>query len=283
VVNGAGGQHRYIPDDDRRMVRAHHLHDDQGVDVVHGGRRLQYDELMFVKLYSSVIMSSLWSEDPETRVLWITMLAAADREGFLFGSPAGLAAVARLPVESVVRGLEKFSSPDTYSSDLMRNPENEGRRIETVEGGWKLLNYEWYRGLERAEDRKAQYRESKRKQRSSVEGPQMSSDVLESPPSEAEAEADSGKHKPPFIPPTEEEVRAEFAKKGFKGQEWRSFWNWWGPDGLNWQGVVKWRMRVSTWITKRSKEGAITAKKEPVSGSTHSSYDLSYWDKEKPE
>lgn len=149
---------------------------------------------MYVKLYGSLVMSSIWSEDVETRILWITMLAAADRDGFLFGSPAGLAAVARLPVESVMKSLEILASPDSMSSDLVRNPENQGRRIQAIDGGWKILNYDFYRGLERAEDRKAQYRESKRRQRAKVDGPQKSPDVSKSPPSEADTEA---KYTPP--------------------------------------------------------------------------------------
>jgi len=229
---------------------------------------------MFVKLYNSLILSSLWSEHSDTRVLWITMLAAADRDGYIFGSPAGLAALARLPVETVLKALAVFTEPDPLSTDLLRNPQNEGRRIEVVDGGWRLLNYEWYRGLERAEDRKAQYRESKRRLRAGkVDSPQMSRRVSKSPPSEAEAEAEAGntntgvrvsgngsdpepdpppkkakRRTTPFKRPTLAEVEAEIKARGF-GVDPIIFFTKYEENG--WMAgrnpMKNWHMAIANW------------------------------------
>lgn len=115
---------------------------------------------MYSKLFSSICLSSIWSEDSDTRVLWITMLAQCDREGYLYASPVGLAKVASLPLETTLACLEKLAAPDPHSSDLLENPANEGRRIKTVPGGWLLVNYVRYRQIRDSDDRRRQNREA---------------------------------------------------------------------------------------------------------------------------
>jgi len=115
----------------------------------------------FTKLFSSITRSSLWDEDDRTRIVWITMLAMADRRGYVGASVTGLAHEARVPVEAVERALAKFLAPDPHS----RSPEFEGRRIEVADRGWTLLNYDRFRDM-RDEDARREYeRERKRAQR----------------------------------------------------------------------------------------------------------------------
>jgi len=45
----------------------------------------------YTPLFDSLVMSSIWDEDNETRILWITMLALANSEGIIEGSLTGLA------------------------------------------------------------------------------------------------------------------------------------------------------------------------------------------------
>lgn len=71
------------------------------------------------------------------------MLAMADRKGRVFASVPGLANRARVPLEDAQIAIDTFMSPDKYS----RTPEHEGRRIETIDGGWRLLNHEKYRSI----------------------------------------------------------------------------------------------------------------------------------------
>jgi len=115
---------------------------------------------MYSKLFSSICLSSIWAEDSDTRVLWITLLAQADREGFVFASPVGIANLARLPLEVTLAALNKLASPDPNSQDLQENPSNEGRRIKSVPGGWFLINYVRYRQMRDADDRRRQNREA---------------------------------------------------------------------------------------------------------------------------
>jgi len=109
----------------------------------------------YAKLLSSITASTLWSEPNQTRILWITMLAMADRYGRVEGTVPGLAHMARISVEDTRVGLQRFLSPDEDSN----NQAYEGRRIEKIEGGWKLLSYERIRDMR---DEEA-HRESARK------------------------------------------------------------------------------------------------------------------------
>jgi hypothetical protein len=111
--------------------------------------------ITFTKLFTSITESTIWREDDHTRIVWITMLAMADRNGRVFASIPGLADRARVPVESAEKALQRFQSPDRYS----RTPDHEGRRIEVIDGGWRLLNHAKYRELRDEEAIK----ESKRK------------------------------------------------------------------------------------------------------------------------
>lgn len=69
------------------------------------------------------------------------MLAAADARGEVGGSVGGLAHLARLSVEDCQKALDKLMSTDADST----NPANEGRRVEKVDRGWLLLNYQEHR------------------------------------------------------------------------------------------------------------------------------------------
>lgn len=95
----------------------------------------------FVKLYSTILTSSIWLEDHLTFRLWITMLVSSDARGFVDASLPGLANVARLSREQCKGSLAKLEAPDEYS----KSSAHEGRRIKKVERGWIILNYAHYR------------------------------------------------------------------------------------------------------------------------------------------
>lgn len=110
--------------------------------------------MTFTKLFSDITASTIWCEPERTRLVWITMLAMSDRHGRVYGSVPGLANIARVPVEDCQIALDCFLSPDRHSRSKLA----EGRRIEIIDGGWRLLNYEKYRDIR---DEEA-VRESKR-------------------------------------------------------------------------------------------------------------------------
>lgn len=125
-------------------------------------------ESSYTKLFSSIVTSSIWQEDDQTRLVWLTMLALKNRFGEVSGSIPGLANIARVPVESARNAIKRFLSPDPDS----RSKEYAGRRIEEIEGGWRILNHKKYReAMSKAERLAAQaawqreYRQRKKKER----------------------------------------------------------------------------------------------------------------------
>lgn len=139
----------------------------------------------FTKLFSSILRSTIWLEDHETRIVWITMLALADQRGYVGASIPGLARVAGVPVEKALQAIEKFLGPDPYS----RSKEHDGRRIEEADRGWKILNYLRFREERSAEIRRENDRERKRRQRSGQK--RTTADIPQSPPRSAQAEAEA--------------------------------------------------------------------------------------------
>jgi len=95
----------------------------------------------FTKLFSTITESSVWCEDDQTFRVWIAMLARADHEGVVNASAPGFANLCRMSLEEFQRAEAILLGPDQHS----RTPDNEGRRIERIQGGWLVLNYVRYR------------------------------------------------------------------------------------------------------------------------------------------
>ena len=113
----------------------------------------------YSKLFSSIVTSTIWCEDHTTRIVWISMLAMCDAHGFVSGSVPGFANLARVTIPEMEHAVDRLSSPDAYS----RTKEFGGRRIEAVDGGWLILNYEAYREKGQAKDgSRAEYERNRR-------------------------------------------------------------------------------------------------------------------------
>lgn len=120
---------------------------------------------MYNKIFTKILDSSIWMEPLATRIVWLTFIAAMDENGFVeFASPANVAHRAIVPLKDTVKALKALEGPDENSSD----PDNEGRRLEKVPGGWVVLNAAKYRALvtralkqERTRDRVRSYRAKK--------------------------------------------------------------------------------------------------------------------------
>lgn len=119
----------------------------------------------FTKLFQSIVTSSIWDEDDKTRLVWVTMLAMADKNGVVESTDRALSRLAKIDLEFVRIALVKFEGPDLES----RTPDDEGRRIRRVDGGWVLINYGKYRAKlavdhkrEKNREKMQRYRERKR-------------------------------------------------------------------------------------------------------------------------
>lgn len=111
----------------------------------------------YTKLFNSILASTIWRAPNTTRIVWITMLAMADKDGIVEGSVPGLADFARVEVEEARQALAELLAPDPDS----RTGDHEGRRIEVVDGtGWRLLNHGKYRA-KMSEDERREYNRQK--------------------------------------------------------------------------------------------------------------------------
>lgn len=115
----------------------------------------------YSKLMQNILTSSIWSEDHSTRLVWITLLALKDDKGEVAAAIPGLANQARVTLEECETAIRKLESPDKYS----RTQDFEGRRIEPIDGGWRILNHFKYRETEKKSYSREYMREYMRERR----------------------------------------------------------------------------------------------------------------------
>jgi hypothetical protein len=164
----------------------------------------------YTKLFSSIVHSTIWREDNETRLVWITMLAIADKNGEVEASIPGLADLSRVTVDECIESLKKLSEPDPYS----RSKEFNGRRVEEIDGGWVLLNHAKYRQKMSEEDRREK---NKLRQRRYRERNTCSTSVTKCHDVTPHAEADTD-------PKADSKEKAE-RKKIQYSPEFEKFWS----------------------------------------------------------
>src|SRR5258708_37951521 len=99
---------------------------------------------MYNRLFTKILDSSIWLENNATRIVWVTLLAAMDEDGVAhFSAMENLSARARVSLEEAEKAVKCFLEPDKNSGD----PENDGRRIERIPGGFIILNATKYREI----------------------------------------------------------------------------------------------------------------------------------------
>lgn len=153
----------------------------------------------YVKLWASIVDSSIWSQPMATRLVWITMLVMADENGFVGASVDGIARRANVTVEEAEAAVRCLESPD----DRSRSDTEDGRRIRPVTRGWHIINHGYFRDLRDKEarreyerQRKAEYRSRKKspgvqdKSRTGRDKSQMSAHADASASPDAQAEMD---------------------------------------------------------------------------------------------
>ena len=175
----------------------------------------------FTKLWANIIHSSIWHEGHDTLRVWIYLLAMVGPDGIAQTSVPDVSARCFIPPDRTREILLKLSEPDLDSRSL----NDEGRRIERVDGGYFVINYQKYREMRDEEERKRQVREAVRRhrQRQKEEVNQHGNqDVIQSnmgkprkAQAEAEAEAEKEKNKAAFAG----------AKAADYSLDFLSFWN----------------------------------------------------------
>lgn len=117
----------------------------------------------FTKLVPEIIQSSIWNEPADIRIVWITLLAVKDAEGYVRGDARTIARLANVDTETAQKALDLFQQTDPDS----HTPDNDGRRIERMSGGWIVLNHNLYRVRDHKAEH-AEYVKNWRKKKASV-------------------------------------------------------------------------------------------------------------------
>ncbi len=115
--------------------------------------------MSYVKLFSEILDSTVWQLPGPTKLVWVTMLAMADKHGEVRASIPGLAGRAGVTISEAESALTSFMGPDAYS----RTRDNDGRRAEEIDGGWLLLNHAKYRELQSLDDIRAKAADRQRR------------------------------------------------------------------------------------------------------------------------
>ena len=115
----------------------------------------------YTKLFSTIVGSTIWREPDHVRLVWITMLATSNQYGDVECSVPGLADFARVTREECDNALLVLSAPDEDS----RTKTDEGRRIEAIDGGWRIINHHKYRQKMSEDDRREYKRKKMREYR----------------------------------------------------------------------------------------------------------------------
>ena len=114
----------------------------------------------FAKLDVGIVDSTLWMKPHDALRVWIALLAKCDSYGIVRAAAPALAHLCFVTLERFEEIIEEFAAPDKHS----RTPDNEGRRLQKIEGGWLILNYLRYRDMMQRKiashaERQAKYRE----------------------------------------------------------------------------------------------------------------------------
>lgn len=161
----------------------------------------------FNKLFSSIVTSTIWQEPDHTRLAWITLLAIADKHGEVAGSIPGLANIANIPVESFRKAIEVLMSPDPDS----RTELYEGRRIEKIDGGFRLLNHGKYRAIlskEATRASKAAYMRAQRERERAERGDTVEESGKSGQPKQRQRQKQKQKATPCSPPPGDDTAGA---------------------------------------------------------------------------
>lgn len=156
----------------------------------------------YTKLFGSIVASTIWREPHTVRIVWITMLAMANKFGIVEASMPGLADLARVTLDECREALEHLQSADEYS----RTPDHQGRRVEPADGGWLILNHAKYRAKMGVDERREylrvkqkEARDRKKLQSTNVNKSLETSTGSTHTEADAQSKADS-KELPPTVP-----------------------------------------------------------------------------------
>lgn len=124
----------------------------------------------YTPIFANVLQSRLWTMPPSTRCVWLWMQLRADPEGFVCTDTAGVAVGAMVTIEAAREALSELGEA---SEDADPDDPHQGRLIERVPKGFRVLGFEGRRDLAQNEARKARMRRYMRMVRAREKGAQL--------------------------------------------------------------------------------------------------------------
>lgn len=109
----------------------------------------------YTPIFSDVLTSRVWALPHAHLRVWLWLQLMADPEGYVCADVAGVAIGARVDGKDAREALEVLALPD---ADADPDDPTEGRLIERVPRGWRIVDFEEKRELAKAEGRKARAR-----------------------------------------------------------------------------------------------------------------------------
>ena len=124
---------------------------------------------MYGKLFESMYDGTL-SGNWKALITFQQLIILADKDGYVDITPAALSRRTGIPTEIIQHGIEELEQPDKDS----RSDTSDGRRIVRLDDhrpwGWQIVNYEKYRDLYNADDRREKNRARQQKHRDRQKG-----------------------------------------------------------------------------------------------------------------
>jgi hypothetical protein len=203
----------------------------------------------FAKLDSGIVNSTIWVQPHDVLRVWIWFLSQADGKGNVNTAAPALSLICMVPLERMREILTLLESPDPDS----RSPNDDGRRIEKLEGGgWRIINYGKYRESRDHEDRKEYQRNWDRQHRPSGHARQKTDSKSDQFPTKSDTGPTKPDHARPETTKAEAE-RAEAEKKDQKKEKPQAAFeipSW--IDRAAWDGYVEMRKRKRAALTPRA-------------------------------
>jgi len=141
------------------------------VNTVDGG-------LMFGKLFESMYDGTLATKGPwQALVTFQQFIILSNRHGEVDMTAEAISRRTTIPVEIIKTGIAHLLEPDLDS----RSPDENGRRLVPIDAarvwGWRIVNYDHYRKIRSAEERREYLRQAQADHRARLKGNQGSTTV----------------------------------------------------------------------------------------------------------
>ncbi len=152
--------------------------------------------MSFTKLFENILESSVWAAPDDFFRAWIALLAKAGPDGVARISATWIAEKCHVPIERAREILAEMEGPDKDS----RSENDDGQRIQRIDGGYYIINYLKYREMRDDTERKKQIREAVQRFRDKQKQPlrecnqdviRCKHDVNTGKPLKAQAEAEA--------------------------------------------------------------------------------------------